>query len=133
MTVLLERIQSLGSVGWSGPDPVEKRLADSISKRLEGRHKAAIGYHIRIWPFMAAYNAVDRRYKVGANLDLFFKTLNGISNTDDCAEGFSPADEFRIVNIESGPGDPRKTYFDISLDNFHLVEQLGPYQLFQRF
>ena len=76
---------------------------------------------------------IDDKGQAGANLDLFFKTLNGISNTDDCAEGFSPADEFRIVNIESGPGDPRKTYFDISLDNFHLVEQLGPYQLFQRF
>ena len=39
----------------------------------------------------------DRRMKVGMEFDLLFRFLHGLTNTDTCAEGFSAADEFRIV------------------------------------
>ena len=121
--------------GWSGEDAAEIRVADALAQRLAGKNHAAIGYQMYIWRFMASFNVADPKYKVGADFDLLYKTLHGISNTDRCAEGISSGDEFRIVQINPNPRDLKVTeYFDVSADkNFQLVEQFGPYQLFQRF
>jgi hypothetical protein len=125
-------MQRWGS-GWSGTEAAEMRLADFVARQIAGKNRAAIGYQIYNWPFMVAFNAVDPRYKIGAEFDLLYKTVHGISNMDRCAEGFSPEDEFRIVQI-SPTSDPREGYFEMSPDNtFRLVHQFGPYQVFQRF
>jgi hypothetical protein len=58
---------------------------------------------------------------------------HGIENTDRCAEGVLPRDEYRIVQTRpmSGPEAPR-SYFDVPLDNgFRLVREVGPYQVFK--
>jgi hypothetical protein len=133
--LLLERVQSWQSSGWSGSDAVEIRLVNSMAQRLAGKNRTAIGYQTYIWRFMAMFNAVDPRYKVGADIDLLYRTLHGISNTDQCAEGMSPEDEFRIVQIRPNWSDPKgKGYFELQPDkNFQFLEQFGPYQVYQRF
>jgi hypothetical protein len=83
---------------------------------------------------MATYNIINPQYKVGAEFDLWFKYRHGIANTNGCAEGLSPSDEYRIVQPQpkSGPEEPRE-YFDVPLDgNFQLLRQFGPYQVFRR-
>jgi hypothetical protein len=129
---LLSRVQRLSTAGWAGSDAVEMRLADFMAQQVAGKDRAAIGYQIYNWPFMVAFNAADSRYKVGAEFDLLYSTIHRFSNADQCAEGISAEDEFRIVQI-SPTSDPREGYFDISLDkSFRLLQQFGPYQVFQR-
>jgi hypothetical protein len=100
----------------------------------EGKKQAAIGYHFFIYQFMAAYNITNPEYKVGMDFDLRFKYPHGITNTDQCAEGLSPLDEYRIVQTEpqDGVGTP-PLYFDAPLNRgFRLLGQFGPYQIFKR-
>jgi hypothetical protein len=70
-----------------------------------------------------------------------FKYRHGIFNTTRCAEGFSAADEFRIVQTRpkqvEGPKDfltdPPNEYFRVPLDrSFYLLRQIGDYQVFRR-
>ena len=82
---------------------------------------------------MAKYNILDRQYKVGAEFDFLFKHRHGIANTNQCAEGLSPLDEYRIVQTkrQAGEGTPR-LYFPVPLErDFRLLRQFGPYQVFQ--
>lgn len=131
---MLLRIEAGLRTGWAGSDSEEVRVVDYVVSRLKGRNQTAIGYQIFIWRFNATYNAVDPRYKVGADLDLLFKDRHGVSNTNRCAEGVSPDDEFRIVQTRPTWKDPAgKGYFNISLDrSFILLRQFGPYQVFTR-
>jgi hypothetical protein len=128
---LLQRVQLWGP-GWSGTDAAEMGLANYVAEQLKGRDSSAIGYQIRNWPFMVAFNAVDPRYKVGLEFDLLYKTVHSISNTNQCAEGISPDDEFRIVQV-SPTSDPREGYFDVELGNaFRLLHEFGPFHVYQR-
>jgi len=134
---LLSRVVAWNKAGWAGADPHEVQAVDFVVSRLEGRNQAAIGYQLFIgfFMYMARFNAVDPRYKVGAEFDVLFKARH-VPNTNRCAEGVSPDDEFRIVRnkLDPGPENPRYLwYFDLPLDNnFHLLRQFGPYQVFQR-
>jgi hypothetical protein len=122
--------------GWSGSDPDEIKVVDYVGQQLgsEGREQVAIGYQIFIYEFMANYAILDRQYKVGAEFDFLFKHRHGISNTNQCAEGISPNDEYRIV--QTRPKQPEwhpRNYFDAAMDsNFRLVRKFDSYQVFKR-
>jgi hypothetical protein len=122
--------------GWAGSDPEEVRVVDYVSNQIrsDGRDHAAIGYQVFIYEFMAKYNIIDRQYKVGAEFDLLFKDRHRIANTDQCAEGVSPVDEYRIVQTrpKSHEGSTRD-YFEVPLDkSFRLLRSFDLYQVFKR-
>jgi len=101
-TMLLSRVQSWTHDGWAGRDAQEVQVADRVSAlmRAQGDPKETfIGYEIDTSRFMAAFNSIDSRYKVGADLDLLFKYRYGIINKDRCAEGFQSTDKYRIVQV----------------------------------
>jgi hypothetical protein len=132
---LIARVDAWRADGWSGDDAPEVRVVDYIAADLntEGRDRAAIGYQLFIYPFMANYNVVSSYYKVGAEFDVLFKYGYGIENMDRCAEGVSPHDEYRIVQTRPINGqDAPRDYFDVPLDNrFKLVRQVGVYEIFK--
>jgi hypothetical protein len=122
--------------GWAGSDPEEVQVVDYVADRLRSDHTrhAAIGYQIFIYDFMAKYAIIDRQYKVGAEFDFLFKQRHGIANTDQCAEGVSPVDEYRIVQTrpKSHEGSTRD-YFEVPLDkSFRLLRSFDLYQVFKR-
>ena len=84
--------------------------------------------------FYVTFNAVDPRYRAGADFDLMFKARHGVLNTNRCAGGVSPEDEFRIVQTRPTWTDPAGIdYVNIPIDgNFRLLRRFGPYQVFQR-
>ncbi len=131
---MVSRIRSWIGDGWSGSDAEEIRVVDYVSSRLQGKSQAAVGYQVFMWPFLAKYNIVDPRYKVGADFDLLFADRHGVANTDRCAEGVSPNDEFRVVQTTPNWTNPTgKSYFEIPLDRrFRLLQKFGPYQVFER-
>ena len=108
--------------------------------RAEGRDKVAVGYQTITYGFVPKLNFVDPRYKVGADLDLYLKYRYGISNNDQCAEGFSADDEYRIVEARRTLYQPEDyfsiepdEYFDVPVDpGFRPLQQFGNYQVFKR-
>jgi len=133
---LLDHASAWRETGWAGIDAPAVQVVNYVTGELEaeGKKQAAIGYHFFIYRFMAAYNITNPEYKAGMDFDLLFKYPYGITNTDQCAEGLSPLDEYRIVQTrpQDGQGTPR-LYVDVPLDaNFKLLRQFGPYQVFKR-
>src|SRR5262245_17381232 len=122
--------------GWAGSDPEEVRVVDYVSNQIRsnGRDHAAIGYQVFIYEFMAKYNIIDRQYKVGAEFDLLFKYRHAIRNTDQCAEGLSSADEYRIVQTRPKSGEEQpEHYFHVPPDpRFRLIQTFDLYQVFKR-
>ena len=122
--------------GWAGSDPEEIQVVDYVTNQLrsEARDHAAIGYQIFIYPFMANYNIIDRQYKVGAEFDFLSKYRHAIRNTDQCAEGLSSADEYRIVQTRPKSGEePPRHYFQVPQDTkFRLIQSFDLYQVFKR-
>jgi hypothetical protein len=57
-----------------------------------------------------------------------------ILNSNHCAEGVSPKDEFHIVRTtRHWVNSAAKGYFEISRDrSFRLLQQFGQYQVFER-
>jgi hypothetical protein len=132
--LLVSRVGAWYTDGWFGADPEQVRVAEYVTKHLNGKKQAAIGYQMFIWRFMAMFHAVDPRYKVGAEFDLLFRDRYRVSNTNHCAEGVSPNDEFRIIQTTFGWTDlSGKGYFEIKPDtSFVFLKQFGPYQVLQR-
>jgi hypothetical protein len=121
--------------GWSGQDAMEVQVADYVAEQIRatGGDSAAVGYHVFIYPWMALYNIINRDYKVGVEFDLWLKFRHGVVNTDSCAEGVSPTDEYRVVQVipENDAEAPRE-YFDTHLDkSFTLLRDFGAYQVFK--
>jgi hypothetical protein len=139
---VLSPAQSWMKMGWFGPTAPQVQAVDFLANRLssEGRNTAAIGYQIFVYGFMAKSNIIDPRYKVGAQWDMLFKYRHGILNSDQCAEGVSSKDEYRIVQTRPRQVLPQdffneraEEYVDIQLDgSFQLVRQFGRYQIFKR-
>jgi hypothetical protein len=130
------RVDAWRTEGWSGRDAPQVKVVDYVAARInsDGRDRAAIGYRVFIYPFMANYHILNPEYKVGADFDVLFRHRRGITNTNACAEGFSPRDQYRIVRTapEEGDSGPRD-YFNVPLDGgFRLVREFGPYQVFER-
>ena len=124
----------LADVGWGGQDSPAIAAMDYVGSLIQsqGRNDAAIGYEIQVDDFMAIFNLVDRRYKVGADFDLLLKYRHGVTNRDQCAEGTADGDEYRIV--ETNLSDRAYT-FRLSAsrdDRFHVTQQFEHYQVLQR-
>lgn len=120
--------------GWSGKDDVRVRAVDYLASQLrsEGKHQAAIGYQIFIYGFETKTSMVDPHHKVGADFDFHLKHKHGITNTTLCTEGFSPNDEYRIV--QTRPTVIGDQYFSIPKDSrFRTLGQIGTYQVQKNF
>jgi hypothetical protein len=133
---LQSKVAAWARDGWAGRDAAEIQVVDTIARHIkaEGKDQAAIGYQTFIYLFMASYNITNPIYKVGAEFDLLFRYRHGISNINQCPEGTSPNDEYRIV--QTRPKQPEwhpRSYFDAAMDsNFRLVRQFDLYQVFKR-
>jgi hypothetical protein len=134
--LLTSRVDAWRSSGWSGRNADEVRTVDYVADRLdaEGRSRASIGYRTFIYPFMANFNITNREYKVGADLDLLFKYGRDVVNSDTCAEGLSPKDEFRIVRATPMKGsEAPRSYVAAGPDtHFRLMRRFGPYEVLRR-
>ena len=150
---LVSPLKSWATSGWSGPTANNIQAVDYLANHLrsQGRTTAAIGYQTFFVGFMPAMNIVEPRYKVGGELDLYLRDRYGIFNSNRCAEGISPEDEYRIVQrpprlgappivpVSWAPMGPEvKTYdlveyFDVPVSpEFRLLRDFGVFQVFQR-
>jgi hypothetical protein len=133
---LFSRANAWTRNGWAGSDAEQIQVVDYIANqiRADGKEQAPIGYQTFIYPFMAEYNITNPQYKVGAEFDLLFDYRRGISNTNQCAEGISSKDEYRIVQTKPQEDEwaPRQ-YFNVHLDDsFKMLRQVGSYQVHKR-
>ena len=134
--LLADRFDSWIASGYSGSDSDQVQAVDYIGGQIrsQGRVRAAIGYQIVTSAYMPAFHILDPQYKVGAEFDFYFKQRHGILNTDLCAEGTSPGDEYQIVQtISSGREDYRFPFHPGLESNFQRLAQFGPYQVFRRY
>jgi hypothetical protein len=135
---MLPAIGSAFKDGWSGPDAPVVQVVDYVADqvRASGRARASIGYQFPTANWIPIFAAVDPLYKVGAEVDLLFKDLHGVSNTNGCPEGVASDDEYRIVSDvgQSGPfSDRPDQYFLIPPDRrFHLLRKFGDYEVYTR-
>jgi len=133
---LLSRVEAWSQTGWAGPDAEEIQVVDAVAKqiRADGKDRASIGYQTFIFPFMAQYHITNPIYKVGAEFDMLFYYRHNIVNTNRCAEGLAPGDEYLIVQTRPKPPEwAPKHYFELPLDSqFHLVDEIESYQLFKK-
>jgi 4-amino-4-deoxy-L-arabinose transferase-like glycosyltransferase len=133
---LLSRVEAWSQTGWAGPDAEEIRVADAVARqvRAEGKDQASIGYRTFIYPFMAQYHITNPIYKVGAEFDMLFYYRHGIHNTNQCAEGLAPGDEYLIVQTRpKAPEWAPKHYFDFTPGSeFHLVEEIDSFQVYKK-
>lgn len=132
---LSERVEGWARAGWAGEDAAKVRIVDAVAHRIEedGRDAAAVGYRLFIYPFMAEYHITNPLYKVGAELDLLLRLRHGIANTNRCAEGVAPRDEFLIVETEPEPSEwaPRD-YFPVDLpEGAAPLARFGTYELYR--
>jgi hypothetical protein len=134
-SLLIERVSGWIQHGWSGPDAEEIKVVDYIARQLnsQGQNRAAIGYDIYVYQFMATLNPNDRRYKVGADFDLLFKYRHGILNRNQCPEGVSSEDEYRIVQTSTDARDEAaRRRIDVPGDDgFRLAQRFGSHQVLQ--
>jgi hypothetical protein len=135
-SLLVSRFNSWLESGYAGSDAERIRAVDYIGGQLrsQGRSQAAIGYQIITSAYMPAFHILDPQYKVGAEFDFYFKHRHGISNTDRCAEGASPGDDYQIVqSVSDGPEDYRFPFLANLGSHFQPVAQFGSYQVFKRY
>jgi hypothetical protein len=135
-SLLVGRIGSWRESGWDGRDPEEVQVVDYVARQVlaDGKSEAAIGYQLLIYPFMAEYHVTNPIYRAGAELELMLRYRHGIVNTDRCAEGIAPSDEYRIVQRrrKQGPEQPQH-HFDAPLDpGFRLLRRFDLYDVFKR-
>lgn len=127
---LLSKLDGWVRSGWSGPDADQVQVVDYVATELKLQHRqqTAIGYQTLVFPFMASFNVVDPRYKVGAEFDALFEYRHGIENTNGCAEGVSPVDEYRIV--QTRPTGNARHYFVLPPEEgWQVLGQVGPYEV----
>ncbi len=134
--LLLWRVGSWRMDGWAGKESEDVQVIDYVASQIRGDGKAtaAIGYQLYIYPFMAKYHITNPIYKVGAEFEFLLKYRHGIVNTDQCAEGVSPVDEYRIVQTRRKRGDAEpRHYFEVpSDDRFRLLRRFDLYAVYKR-
>ena len=135
-SAILSTVERSHQTGWAGNDAEEVKVAEYIAQDLysQGKDQAGISYQLLLYPFMVRDHIIDPHYKVGAEFDLLFQYMYGISNTNQCAEGIAPYDEYRIVQIHPEPSEAApKHYFEIPPDaHFRLIAQFENYQVLRR-
>ncbi len=96
--------QGLMEIHRSGYGGTSERIAaiDYLASTLKasGRSAASIGYELAV-PSWQRTRDGHMIFKVGNDYDLVFRRRHGIDNQSDAENGFSPGDEFRIVEIVS--------------------------------
>jgi hypothetical protein len=134
--LVLDRIAAWRADGWAGNDAAEIRVVDRIADQLEseGKTRAAIGYELFVYRFMAAYHIKNPNYKVGADFDLLFRYRRGITNTNTCAEGFAARDDFRVEQLRprSEVWAPRAHFQSPRDEGFELLGEVGSYRMYGR-
>jgi 4-amino-4-deoxy-L-arabinose transferase-like glycosyltransferase len=133
---VLARVDSWRKDGWDGTDPEEVRVIDYVAKHIrhDGKTSAAVGYQLFIYPFMAEYHVTNTVYRAGGELELQLRYRHGITNTNQCAEGISPADDYRIVQQrpKDGPEEPQH-YFAVPLGkDYRLMQRFDFYEVYKR-
>ena len=135
-TVFLSRLADWKQHGWAGQDAVEVEVTDRLAARMKsaGTRRAAIGYEIEIWRFMAESNITDQRYKAGADFDLLLRARHGLENLDQCAEGVSSDDTYRVAQTEARDTNPlSRNRVDAARPvDFKLVDRVRMYEILQR-
>jgi hypothetical protein len=133
---LFSRLEAWRLSGWAGPQASEVQMVDTLARHVKelGQDRAAIGYHTYIYSFMATYNVTNPLYKVGAEFDLLLRYRHGITNTNQCPEGLSAADEYRVVQTQPYlPEWAPRQYFAVSLGpEYYLINEFGIFQVYQR-
>jgi hypothetical protein len=129
-------VDNWSRAGWAGSDAEEVQVADALGSYLRGQgvDRAAIGYETFIYPFMADYHAIDPTYKVGAEFDLLLRDRYAITNLNQCAEGVSSGDTYRVVQVEpQSESDAPRNYFDVERSGtFQSVGRVGAYDILAR-
>lgn len=132
--LMVDRVGSWWESSWSGPDAPEVLVVDAVAGEILAGEadRRAIGYQMYIYPFMAEYHISSPVYKVGAELDLLFLLRHGIANSNTCAEGVSPDDDFRIVETEPEPSEWAPIhYFPAPLDpEARLLGRFGTFEAY---
>ena len=133
---VFDRVDPTLHGNWAGTDPTTVRAMDLVASdlRTQGKKETSVGYQLYVYQFMPEYNAIDSHYKVGADLDLLLRFQHGITNTNMCAEGVAPGDEYRVVQTQpdADPAAPRER-FNVALSNdYHMLGQAGAFQVFKR-
>jgi hypothetical protein len=133
---LLTRLDDWMNRGWNGRDAIEVQVVDRLAGRVRaaGERRAAIGYEIDIWRFMALFNVADSRYKAGAEFDLLLRYRHDVENTNTCAEGVSPGDRYRVVQTAPRSASPLATNrVDASRPtNFTPLDHVGVFEILRR-
>jgi hypothetical protein len=132
---VLSRVAAWSRDGWSRNDSEVVAAVDYVAAQIksEGKNAAAIGYNVIVEPFYVTFNAVDPRYKAGADWDLFFKYRHGIMNTNRCAEGVSSKDDYRIVQAIPERKVPRRYIIDaLPHEEFKIARRFEFYDVYRR-
>ena len=134
--ILIPALNSWRETGWAGTNAEQVQVVDYVASDVhaDGRKEVAIGYQVFIYPFMATYHITNPVYKVGADFDILFTYRHGISNRDQCAEGVSEDDEYRIVQTARRDfvSYPRH-YFSREVDaGYQFMREFGLYQVWKR-
>jgi hypothetical protein len=123
---LCSKLEGWHRDGWSGYDALEVQALDRIARevRSEGKHQTAIGYEI-------FFEGPNPRYQLGSDFNLLLKYRHALSNSNQCPEGISMDDEYRIVQPTPGGHNSYVTCPPRSGD-FHLIGAFGDYQVLRR-
>jgi hypothetical protein len=117
-----------------GNEADEISVIDHVARLIKSEQagSVSVGYSTLVWPFMAKFNAVDPRYKVGADFNLFFETRHGIINTNRCPEGISPDDTYRISQSSQNAGPHEDYILAPDTTNFRTTGEIGAFQIRRR-
>jgi hypothetical protein len=127
------RLKSWARDGWAGADSDQMRAVEYIAGQLHGRQEARIGYQVPFQKFMATLHADDSRYKVGAEFDVLFRYRHGLKNADQCAEGLSFDDQYRMVQAAAVESLTLKHHFNVPSDStFTPVYEAGLFRVVRR-
>jgi hypothetical protein len=126
--LLRSRVENWINDGWSGTDAIKIQVVDMIAERV-GSMPPSIGYEIGLWRFVAMYNILDQRYKIGGEFDLLFKYRHRITNSNRCAEGVSSEDTYRVVQTDRDGENRLETG---SEGGFVQVGRVGGYEILAR-
>ena len=133
---LISRARGWWRDGFAGRDADEVRVAAYLASELRSgnRRSAAIGRQLFLedQPVEAPWRAVDARWRAGEAIDLVLNYRDDLINLNQCGEGVSAGDEYRVV--ESRPPTPDAVYYFDVQPSGHLawVTQIGRYQIYKR-
>lgn len=129
---VVERTRDWLKNGWTGADADEVRLVDRLAGflRSEGKEHAAVGYLFHGGPPRSPDAEPSLQ---AAQFDDLLRYRHGISNTDLCAEGIAPDDEYRVAESGALAAWRRMGYVNSSdSDRFRFLGQFGGYVLYKR-